>query len=72
MSFGPRAVEMAATCFGPERLLFGSDCPIFDAAGMRAATVSTGGDDSHAAARRAYEKAGFSARIPSVWLCRTL
>lgn len=42
------------------------------AAGMRAATVSTGGDDGHAAARRAHEKAGFSARIPSVWLCRTL
>jgi ribosomal protein S18 acetylase RimI-like enzyme len=41
-------------------------------AGMQAATVSTGGDASHAAARRAYEKAGFSAHIPSVWLCRTL
>jgi len=42
------------------------------AAGMRVATVATGGDASHAPARRAYEKAGFSARIPSVWLCRTL
>lgn len=41
-------------------------------AGMRAATVSTGADASHAPARRAYEKAGFSAQIPSVWLCRKL
>lgn len=41
-------------------------------AGMRVATVATGGDPSHAAARRAYEKAGFSVQIPSVWLCREL
>lgn len=41
-------------------------------AGMRAATVSTGGDPSHAPARRAYEKAGFAAAVPGVWLCRTL
>lgn len=30
-------------------------------AGMRLAEVATGGDDSHAPARRAYEKAGFTA-----------
>ncbi|GAB4534668.1 MAG: GNAT family N-acetyltransferase [Haliangiales bacterium] len=42
------------------------------AAGMRAATVATGGDASHAPARRAYEKAGFSVAIPSVWMCRLL
>ena len=42
------------------------------AAGMRVATVATGGDDSHAPARRAYEKSGFNVQIPSVWLCRTL
>lgn len=41
-------------------------------AGMRVATVSTGGDASHAAARRAYAKAGFTVHIPSVWLCRKL
>ena len=41
-------------------------------AGMRVATVGTGGDASHAPARRAYEKAGFTVQIPSVWLCRTL
>ncbi len=41
-------------------------------AGMRVATVSTGGDTSHAAARRAYKKAGFNVGIPSIWLCRKL
>lgn len=41
-------------------------------AGMRVATVSTGGDASHAAARRAYEKAGFNTHIPSVWFCKAL
>ncbi|HMP02915.1 MAG TPA: GNAT family N-acetyltransferase [Gemmatales bacterium] len=39
-------------------------------AGMRAATVATGADASHAPARRAYQKAGFAAQIPSVWMCR--
>lgn len=42
------------------------------AAGMRVATVSTGGDPSHAPARRAYEKAGFNVGIPSIWLCQKL
>jgi GNAT superfamily N-acetyltransferase len=41
-------------------------------AGMRVATVSTGGDSSHAPARRAYQKAGFHVGIPSIWLCRVL
>lgn len=41
-------------------------------AGMAAATVATGGDPSHAPARRAYGKAGFTAQIPSVWMCRLL
>ena len=41
-------------------------------AGMRVATVTTGGDPSHAPARRAYEKAGFTVQIPSVWLYRKL
>jgi ribosomal protein S18 acetylase RimI-like enzyme len=40
--------------------------------GVKVATVSTGGDASHAPARRAYEKAGFLASIPSVWMCRLL
>jgi ribosomal protein S18 acetylase RimI-like enzyme len=37
--------------------------------GMAVATVGTGADPSRATARRAYEKAGFNAAIPS--LCRT-
>ena len=41
-------------------------------AGMRVATVGTGGDPSHAPARRAYEKAGFTVGIPTVWLYRVL
>ncbi|MGE0046905.1 MAG: GNAT family N-acetyltransferase [Hyphomonadaceae bacterium] len=35
-------------------------------AGMAFAWVSTGGDASHAPARRAYEKVGFGGAIPSV------
>ncbi len=41
-------------------------------AGMLAAQVATGGDPSHLAARRAYEKAGFDRQIPSVWFCREI
>lgn len=41
-------------------------------AGMKVATVGTGGDPSHAPARRAYEKAGFGPGIPSVYLYRLL
>lgn len=41
-------------------------------AGMRVATVGTGGDPSHAPARRAYRKAGFTAEIPSVWMFRMI
>ena len=41
-------------------------------AGMQVATVATGGAPSHARARQAYEKAGFTVQIPSVWLCRNL
>ena len=41
-------------------------------AGMMCATVKTGADASHAPARRAYEKAGFSRSIPSVQYYRSL
>ncbi|QRK06673.1 GNAT family N-acetyltransferase [Archangium violaceum] len=41
-------------------------------AGMKVATVSTGGDPSHAPARRAYEKVGFGHALPSVSLYRLL
>lgn len=42
------------------------------AAGMKVATVGTGGDPSHAPARRAYEKAGFGPTLPSQWMYRAL
>lgn len=41
-------------------------------AGMLVATVGTGGDASHAPARRAYERAGFGPSIPSVWYYKDL
>ena len=41
-------------------------------AGMKAATVGTGADDSHAPARAAYAKAGFDRAIPGVHLYRAL
>ena len=40
--------------------------------GAKAVEVGTGGDPSHAPARRAYEKAGFGPSIPSVTLYRLL
>ena len=40
--------------------------------GMAVPTVGTGGDPSHAPARRAYEKAGFGPPIPSLYLYRLL
>jgi GNAT superfamily N-acetyltransferase len=42
------------------------------ALGMAVATVGTGGDASHAPARRAYEKTGFGPAIPSITLYRLL
>ncbi|MDP6665816.1 MAG: GNAT family N-acetyltransferase [Dehalococcoidia bacterium] len=41
-------------------------------AGMKCVTVGTGADASHASARRAYEKAGFSHALPSVQYYRTI
>jgi predicted TIM-barrel fold metal-dependent hydrolase len=38
-SFGPRAIELAVTCFGADRVLLGTDYPIFDAAAMIAAVA---------------------------------
>jgi predicted TIM-barrel fold metal-dependent hydrolase len=35
-SFGPRAIGLAVACFGSERVVLGTDCPIFDAARMLA------------------------------------
>ena len=40
--------------------------------GITIVKVSTGGDESHAPARRAYEKVGFDRRIPSVTMYQKL
>jgi GNAT superfamily N-acetyltransferase len=40
--------------------------------GMQAVIVGTGGDESHAPARRAYAKAGFDRAVPTVLLVRAL
>jgi predicted TIM-barrel fold metal-dependent hydrolase len=29
-SFGPRGIAMAVACFGADRVMLGTDCPIFD------------------------------------------
>lgn len=42
------------------------------ARGVQVAWVSTGGDNAHAPARRAYEKTGFTHTIPSVAMYRLL
>lgn len=42
------------------------------ALGVALVTVGTGGDPSHAPARRAYEKAGFGPALPSVTLYKLL
>ena len=56
--------------FGTEMYRFANE--EMRSAGMRVATVATGGDPSHGPARRAYQKAGFNVEIPSVWMCREL
>ena len=56
--------------FGTEMYKFAIE--IMKESGMQVATVATGGDISHAPARRAYEKSGFSVQIPSVWMCQKL
>ncbi len=57
---------------GVGAMMFEHGLELMRKAGMKAATVGTGGDPSHAPARRAYEKAGFNVGIPSVYLYRML
>ncbi len=53
-------------------LMYGFALRRMKEAGMKLATVGTGGDDRHAPARRAYEKAGFGPGLPSMHLYRPL
>ena len=57
---------------GIATLMYQSVLDRFRAQGMRFAKVRTGLDPSHAPARRAYEKAGFSIQLPSVEYYRKL
>ena len=69
---GLNAIDPAFQGKGIGAQLFEFALERMKSAGMKVATVGTGGDDSHAAARRAYEKVGFSAAIPNVYYYRTL
>lgn len=39
-SFGPRAIELAVACFGADRVVLGTDCPVFDTGRMLAAIAA--------------------------------
>ena len=69
---GLNAVHPAHAGRGVGTLMYEHVLDRMRALGMRLATVGTGGDPSHAPARRAYEKAGFGPGIPSVFLYRRL
>ena len=69
---GLNAVHPSYTSQGIGTEMYNFAVSRMKAAGMKVATVGTGGDPSHAAARRAYRKAGFTVEIPSIWMCRTL
>jgi ribosomal protein S18 acetylase RimI-like enzyme len=69
---GLNAVDPARTGEGIGTAMYEFAVERMNQAGMKVATVGTGGDPSHAPARRAYEKAGFDVRIPSLWMYRKL
>jgi len=76
---GKRTGEIGLNAVRPEHAGKGIGTEMYEHAlarmkerGAALATVSTGGDPSHAPARRAYEKAGFGPAIPSVSLYKLL
>jgi GNAT superfamily N-acetyltransferase len=69
---GLNAVDPAHARQGVGTRLYAFALSLMRDEGMRLATVSTGGDASHAPARRAYEKLGFGVGIPSVTLYKLL
>ena len=70
--FGLNAVAPRAAGRGIGTAMYDFALERMRRAGMRVATVATGGDPSHAPARRAYRKAGFDVEIPSLWMCRVI
>lgn len=69
---GLNAVHPTHHGLGIGTYLYERALAVMSDAGMRVATVGTGLDASHAAARAAYRKVGFAVGVPSVWLCRAL
>lgn len=69
---GLNAVDPDFSGRGVGTLMYRFAVDYFRSAGLKIAKVSTGGDPSHAAARRAYEKAGFNSSIPTVTLYQGL
>ncbi|QTK81953.1 GCN5-Like N-Acetyltransferase [Agrobacterium tumefaciens] len=69
---GLNAVDPGFGRQGVGTLMYRFAIDFFRSAGLKVAKVSTGGDSSHAAARRAYEKAGFNSAIPTVTLYQRL
>lgn len=69
---GLNAVDPACSGEGVGARLYAFALERMKESGMRVATVGTGGDPSHAPARRAYEKAGFGPAIESLYLYKLL
>jgi len=69
---GLNAVDPAFAGRGIGSWMYGEVLAEMRALGARVASVGVGGDASHAAARRAYAKAGFGPGIPSLTLYRPL
>ncbi|GAM97633.1 hypothetical protein U91I_01260 [alpha proteobacterium U9-1i] len=69
---GLNAVRPDQTNHGVGGALYAYALMRMKALGASVATVGVGGDASHAAARRAYEKAGFGPAIPSLYMYRKL
>ncbi len=69
---GLNAVDPDYSGKGIGTKMYGFAIEIMKQAGMKVATVATGGDPSHLPARMAYRNAGFNVEIPGVWMCQEL
>jgi ribosomal protein S18 acetylase RimI-like enzyme len=74
-----RTGEIGLNCVHPDHAgrgigtaMYAHVLAVMKARGIEVVEVSTGADPSHAAARRAYQKAGFGPSIPSVTFYRRL
>lgn len=69
---GLNAIDPAFSNKGVGTFMYNFAVRLMKEAGMKVATVATGGDPAHLPARKAYRKAGFNVDIPSVWMCQEL